>query len=346
MKRTLFFYFSSWLFISFSSTANAVSIDQFKLNGFFDLEYEKSYSDEGKIGDTKGSFDQYHFNLLMEFPVSDTLVVKAHVEYEHAPQLPSKGDLKIEWSYLEYLINNNFKLRGGIVLTPFGIYNEIHDATPSYLSVRVPWGIYRADKVGGFPVFPKFSTGANLLGGYFSEGDLNLNYVLYVANGENATKNEAESDENADKAIGGRLMISPIAGLTLGGSFFTGDKQASATSAESHSAWLGTVDYSMSHLSIRAEYASSKKGSQTEAAWYGEASYRIKMVTPFVRYGTLDPDDDKDKDEWAELVYGINCEVQPNVILKLENRNFNGDINNLKIPNDYNEVAAALTVAF
>ena len=70
------------------------------------------------------------------------------------------------------------------------------------------------------------------------------------------------------------------------------------------------------------------------------------MVTPFVRYGTLDPDDDKDKDEWAELVYGINCEVQPNVILKLENRNFNGDINNSKIPNDYNEVAAALTVAF
>ena len=95
MKRTLFFFFSSWLFISFSGTANAVSIDQFKLNGFFDLEYEKSYSDKGKIGDTKGSFDQYHFNLLMEFPVSDTLVVKAHVEYEHAPQLPSKGYLNI-----------------------------------------------------------------------------------------------------------------------------------------------------------------------------------------------------------------------------------------------------------
>ena len=348
MKRLFASLFLVGFMVLMPVKARAVSMDNFKLHGFFDLEYEKADGPghpTAAVGDKKGSFDQYHFNLLMEFPVSDKLTVKGHIEYEHGPQLTGKGEMKIEWSYLEYLLSNSMKLRGGIVLTPFGIYNEIHDATPTYVSTRVPWGIYKADKLGGFAMFPKFSTGINLLGNYESEGDLSLNYVVYVANGENApdTKNEAEKDANDNKAIGGKVMVSPMSGLTVGASYFTGKK---GTTELDHSAWAGTVSYRMSPLSLRAEYASSELDDVTETGWYGEIAYRINVITPFVRYGTLDPDDDTDNDEWTELVYGINYEIEPNFIFKIENRQFGGEANNSKVSEDYNEIGASVTVAF
>src|SRR3990172_11638531 len=118
MKRLFASLFLAGFMLVMPVTARAVSMDNFKLNGFFDLEYEKADGPghpTAAVGDEKGSFDQYHFNLLMEFPVSDKLTVKGHIEYEHAPQLPSKGDLKIEWSYPEYLLSNSTKLRGGLV---------------------------------------------------------------------------------------------------------------------------------------------------------------------------------------------------------------------------------------
>lgn len=327
-------------FWAFPGPAMAVSMSQLKLNGFFDIEYEKA---DGPIGDEKGSFDQYHFNLLMEFPVSDTLFIKGHVEYEHGPQLPGNGDIKIEWSYAEYLLSNALKLRAGMALTPFGIYNEMHDATPTYLSIRTPWEIYRSDKVGGSAMFPKFSTGLFALGSYFTEGDLALKYVIYAANGENTVKNPAENDDNSNKALGGRVMVSPISGLTVGGSYFTGKK---GTASIDHDAWILSAEYAASLLGLRAEYASSKLGGDTQVGWYGEASYTISTLTPYTRYGSFDPKDDQANDEWTEWVWGVYYPLQPNAALKAEYRQFGGNSGNIKVTEDYNEWATALTVAF
>lgn len=327
-----------------AAPSQAMSLNELKLNGFLDLEYERSYSDNASLGDTKGSFDQAHFNILMEFPVSHTLTVKGHIEYEHGPWLKGAGDsgeLTTEWAYLEYLVGNTLRFRAGKILTPFGVYNEIHDATPTYLSIRIPWEIYRANEAGGFPMFPTFGTGISLLGDYLAGEDLDLNYSVYMVNGENDVSglNEAERDENSDKAIGGRLMLSPRFGTAVGGSFFTGKK---GVDKKNHSTWAVTVDYGMSMFNARAEYASSELDNQTEKGWYGEVSYRFRKVTPFLRYGTLDPNDD----EWRELVYGIHYEIQPNFVLKLENRQFGGNPNNALVSDDYNEVAAALAAAF
>ena len=349
MKRfILVFLMMLCTIVLYSGSAFAISMDEFKLNGFFDLEYEGAYQDDSSKGNNNGSFDQVHFNLLMEFPLSDNVTVKGHIEYEHSPKIEkgddAKGEINLEWAYLEYIINNDIGIRGGSFLTPFGIYNEIHDATPTYASVRTPWGIYRADKVGGFVMIPKFSTGISMLGKYYTDGDLNLNYVVYISNGENTDSNEAEADDNSNKAIGGRLMISPIPGLTVGGSYFTGKK---GTTKDNHSTWAGSAEYTIRNIGLRAEYASSKLADTTQNGSYGEVSYRVlRRITPYLRYGMFDPDDEGDKDEWSELVYGINYELQPNFIIKIENRHFNGNTNNAKVSDDYNELGAAVAVAF
>jgi hypothetical protein len=350
MRRALFgFAVMATTLWSLSPPVWAVSMDEFKLNGFFDLEYEKADGPghtTTPVGDENGSFDQYHFNLLMEFPVSDTVIVKGHIEYEHGPQLPSKGELKVEWSYVEVLVNNYLTLRGGLALTPFGIYNEIHDATPTYFSIRTPWEIFKSSSVGGHAMFPKFTTGLFARGMYTTSGDLSLSYVAYTGNGENATKNEAEKDENENKAVGGQVMISPLNGVTVGGSYYQGEKQTGATTKDDHLAWAASLDLMLLPVGIRAEYASSHLGTVTQIGWYGEASYAIKKLTPYVRYGGLDPDHTVANDNWTELVTGLHYRLQQNVVLKAEHRHFSGEPLNSKVDLDYNEWGAALAVAF
>jgi len=328
------------------ATVMAVSMDDFKLNGFIDLEYEKADGPGHPVtpvGDEKGSFDQYHFNLLMEFAVNNQLTVKGHLEFEHSPKVPQTGEIKVEWAYLEYIFNNSMKIRGGSFLTPIGIYNEIHDATTTYNSVRTPWGIYKADKIGGFAMFPKFGTGIIFIGNYNSDSDMYINYAVYILNGENTVNNDAEKDDNSNKAVGGQLMLSPISGLIIGGSYFTGEK---GIAEDDHSVWFGTLDYNTNQINLRAEYASSELNETNETGWYSELAYRIKSVTPYIRYGTLDPDTDLNNDKWTEIVYGLNYEIKPGFIVKLENRHFGGEANNSKVSENYNELGASVNVAF
>jgi hypothetical protein len=344
----------------FSTSAEAASPDRLKINGIFDLEYEKAdgpgNSDPTKaVGDEKGSFDQYHFNILMEFPVSDNLTVKGHIEYAHAPQLTGKTDsqgaIKMEWAYVEYMASNHLQVRGGMVLTPFGFYNEIHDATPTFLSIRTPWGIYRSTKAGSTDaMFPKFSTGIFVAGRYFPETRFSLNYDVYVANGENATNNEAERDDNSNKAIGGRLMVTPITGINIMGSYYDGKKQTGVASQADHTACAVGAEYVPYyipyHAKFRGEYAVSKLGDVTQVGWYGEGSYTFGKIRPYVRFGVLDPDTDQDDDHWTEWVYGINYQFQSGFFLKVEDRRMGGDSANTGVNQDYNELAAALAVAF
>ncbi len=333
-----------------SSPAIAVSLEKLSINGFLDLEYEKADGPghtTTPVGDENGSFDQVHFNLLMEFPVSDTVVAKGHVEYEHGPSLERQhGDISIEWAYIEYLVKNGVTLRGGLANTPFGHYNVIHDATPTYLSVEVPREIYKAQAVGGHAMFPKFSTGLFVLGHNALPAGMTLDYTAYLVNGENDVENEAEKDENPEKSFGGQVMVSPVVDeVTVGGSYYQGKKGAPPT-GEGHVAWAATLDVSFQPVGVRTEYASSHLGSITQNGWYGELSASIERLTPYVRYGAFDPDQNAADDAWTALISGLNFRVQPNVVLKVEHRHFSAEPSNLKVNQDYNEVAGAITVAF
>lgn len=342
MNRTFIFIFLLFQIIAIN-LSKADASEKLRLYGFFDLEFEKA---DGGQGDTNGSFDQHRFNLLFDAPLNNNFSIKAHIEYEHSPKISSnsnKGEITIEWAYAEYVINNNFSIRGGTFLTPFGLYNEIHDASPTYEFIRNPYGIYRADTVGGFAMFPKFSTGINLIGNHFIASNLNITYDLYTANGENDTKNEAENDENNNKAFGGRINVTPVSDLTLGVSYFYDKK---GTSESSHSAFAGSFDYILYPYHFRAEYASSELSGVQESSWYTEGTYTIKKFNPYLRYLMLDPDDNESDDLWRAIIFGCAYKVQPDILLKLENRVIEGEPGNIKVNTDYNEIGAALAVAF
>ncbi|MBI5197467.1 MAG: hypothetical protein HZA19_02540 [Nitrospirae bacterium] len=335
---------------AFSAPAAAVSLEKFQLNGYFDMEYEKADKAVGTVSDPHGSFDQYHLSFLMELPVSDTLTIKTNIGYLHGPRFSptlAKGFIIMEWAYAEYVINNDLRLRGGVFLTPFGLYNEIHDASVVFQSVRLPYGIYRAETVGGYNMIPVISTGISLLGSHFITGyPLQLTYNAYVTNGQNFTNNEAEKDDNSNKAVGVQWAVSPVSGLAIGGSYFHQKKQIAAAVQVAHTAWVVSADYVSLPVSLRSEYAASTLDGVTETSWYGEGAYAFGKIAPYLRYGILDPDDDQENDLWTEWVYGIRYQIQPDFFWKVEHRLIGGSSNNASVNQDYSEFATAISVGF
>ena len=317
-------------------TANIIT------HGFVDAEFEKSNHDT--LGDPNGSFDQVHFNLLTEYALSDTMTAKLDLEFEHSPVTEDgTGNVALEWSYIEYIVTNTTKIRAGKALTPFGIYNEIHDATPTRPSIRIPWGIFASEKVGGFDMIPHHSTGLYVLGNHFLTGDVNMNYVVYIANGENDVENAAEIDENKNKAVGARFWISPTSDISFGASYY---KDQVGVLKTNHKSQGLSVVYTPFPFMARAEYATSKLDTVTETSGYAEVAYTVNKLTPFIRYDILDPDTNTSNDRWSELDIGIAYKLQPKAVLKLENRSVSGKPGNIEVNDDYNEIAAAVTVAF
>ena len=81
-------------------------------------------------------------------------------------------------------------------------------------------------------------------------------------------------------------------------------------------------------------------------SWYAEGTYAIKKFNPYIRYLMLDPDDNNSHDLWKAIILGCAYNIQPDILLKIENRIIEGDTENTDVSTDYNEIAGALAVAF
>lgn len=300
-----------------------------------------------------GTFDFRHLNLLLDINPAPGLMVRSNIEFDHAPDTElGYGGVILEYGFAEYLFKDWLKARVGKVLTPYGFFNEIHDASPAYLGVTVPDSVYKADKRGGFSILPKWVTGLNVLGVVDISDESEFDYVVYVGNGESVGYNEAQFDVNPNKAVGGRAQISfDSEKYILGVSAFYGEKGLSETNlAETHFGYVLSAAYALSNLNIKAEYAQAKLGERTEYGWYIQPSYRIGRYTPYMRVQASDPDDRYPDDYWNTYLAGLNVQVNKHLFVKFEWRENNRGENNNDIltpgNEDFSEFKSSVTVLF
>lgn len=340
-----------------SRSAHAVDLSKITFNGFVDLEYTQS---SNKAGNQNGAFHQHHLSFLLDVPVDERVSGHFHIEFDHGVNTaaPNGGDIVVEKSFIQYICNDQLWLRFGKVLTPFGYYNEVHDATPVFLSFAVPRAIYRQDERGGTSMFPKWTTGVNVLG-IREFGDTVVDYIFYAGNGENiATVNEAEEDSNRNKAFGGRITIQPGEATSMAVSFYNGEKAESASRlTTSHATWGLMFTAGVGELSGVAEYAQSNVGGVVDTGAYGQFSYMVsKHITPYYRYERTDPDDRTAGDAWTEQIIGVNLKPDNHLIFKIEvadhvrgvnNRGIGADTSTLAPnPKDYMDFRFAVTLFF
>ncbi len=302
---------------------------RFKTYGFFDMEVQASFDREDS---DPWTFNQHHLNFIAIYPLSHNYRIFSEVEYEHGPTLSrneSSGKIYLAKGFLEYKHSDALRLRMGKFLSPFGIYNERHDATPTFIFTKLPYSVYgKHPLASGYKdrLFSKFTTGVQLVGNIYP-GSWELRYQLYAGNGRGAAP--GGSDDNSNKGLGGRLVITPPGGrLRLGASFY----------ADKHGLDYGTLQRS---LGLDAEFDAGNYHMEFELlrhhaeqldslnrpngrykvhlGYYLLGAYTfLEKITPFFRYDYIDHDTDEPGAAEIIGIVGLNISLTTRVYLKNE----------------------------
>ncbi|MDR4504958.1 MAG: hypothetical protein MRK01_09245 [Candidatus Scalindua sp.] len=203
--------------------------------------YVGGYMDHELVFDEGGNdfFDQHRLIPFIYSDVSDRIKFATEIEFEHGGTdgpggvLGQSGEMKIEFATLDFLINDAINYRGGIILSPLGKYNLVHDSPLQDLAIRpmvnrniIPTTLSEA--------------GMGFFGTFYPTELSKLDYEIYLVNGFQALQDDGEqatssaegfirssrgslkADNNTNFAVVGRLAYSPFLGLEFAGSFHTG----------------------------------------------------------------------------------------------------------------------------
>jgi hypothetical protein len=194
--------------------------------------------------------DMLRYVQYIGYKFTDWLVMNAEVEVEHAgPSDPNfqgeKGEVAVEFAYLDFLLHRAANLRLGLLLVPMGFLNEIHEP-PFYHGTLRP----AVEQV----IIP--TTWSELGAGLFGEPLPGLTYKLYTVAGLNAQnfspQGWREGRQNGSQILaeqfGVVVRVDYKSGdlFTVGGSFFCSGADQNHVPGVRASTFLGE-----GHLQVR-----------------------------------------------------------------------------------------------
>lgn len=196
------------------------------VGGYVDLELEASLEEDGPI-----RFDQHRLIPFIFAEVTDRIHFGTELELEHGVS-GSAGNIKVEFAALDVAFSDAVALRGGIVLSPLGKFNLMHDSPVNDFTQRpmVARGIIPTTLS---------EAGMGLFGTLYPSERSVLTYEAYVVNGFGeglavnggalrasprirSGRGNLGGDNNRAKSLVGRLGYSPFLGLEIGLSGHTG----------------------------------------------------------------------------------------------------------------------------
>ncbi len=222
------------------------------IGGYAQIDYNEP------DGSTPGKLDVHRLVLLFGYKFNDKVSFLTEIEYEHVKEV------FVEQAFVNYNINVNFNIKGGLMLVPMGIINEYHEP-PTFYGVERP-GVdhdivpttWREIGVG---VSGKFD-------------NLSLKYQAYIFNGFLSYKDGEGTLRGKDGLRKGRqkaaesIINSPnlsvkfdyygILGLKLGLAGYFGKTQTDDTSIEASTVGVSMIGldarYIYNSLELRGQY--------------------------------------------------------------------------------------------
>jgi phosphate-selective porin len=134
-------------------------------------------------------------------------------------------------------------------------------------------------------------------------------YRIGVFNGSGI--NVAETANN-EKDVSGRLIITPVKGLSFGGSIYTGWDKAIKPDVpgkgQTRNRFGGEVSYVVASFSLKAEYISGQDGKTNRAGWYAQAGYFVipQRLQILGKYDVYDPNTSTGNNISTNYVLGAN----------------------------------------
>src|SRR6266516_1021224 len=181
------------------------------------------------------------FNPIFLWELTPKILFDSRLEIE-----PSGGGTNVNLvnAQISYLLNDYIALGAGEFFSPSNVFVERFE--PQWINKLPdrPIGVYH-------DVLPNISVGAQVRGG-FPSGPTRVDYAFYVSNGPTLRAFDARTagtldfnsytDNNDDKAIGGRVGFLPIPGVEVGYGFETSQPGFQGTSFADLRALVQSVD--------------------------------------------------------------------------------------------------------
>ncbi len=186
----------------------------------------------GKVvkGDKDDVVDAQRAVLYFGYKFTDRIVFNSELEFEHATTGSNKdgkeGSVSAEFALLDFLITPGFNLRGGLLLAPFGLTNEVHEPTTFF-------GVFRPSIERQIIPTTWRENGLGIFGDFDLQGAGSISYRAYAMNSFDAKGFKAADNRSLrvkgnrarfnDIAFVGRVEYEPIPYLSIGGSIFAGN---------------------------------------------------------------------------------------------------------------------------
>jgi hypothetical protein len=188
------------------------------------------------VEDGNNTVDTQRVVLYFGYKFTDRIIFNSEIEFEHASTEDNvqgdEGSVSVEFALLDFLLIQELNLRGGLLLAPFGIINEVHEPTTFF-------GVFR-------PLTERFiipttwrENGLGIFGDFNLNRAGSLSYKAYVMNSFNARGFTASSNRGIrtngteslfnDVAFVSRVEYDPLPYLTIAGSIFLGNTGQNAT---------------------------------------------------------------------------------------------------------------------
>ncbi|MDQ5940265.1 MAG: hypothetical protein QG557_1215, partial [Pseudomonadota bacterium] len=94
------------------------------IGGYGEASYRNIVGDKGAL---KDSADMYRMILYTGYKFTDKIIFNSELEIEHGTTARNGGTVSVEFAALDFFIDPMANVRAGMVLTPMGFINQIHE---------------------------------------------------------------------------------------------------------------------------------------------------------------------------------------------------------------------------
>jgi hypothetical protein len=251
-----------------SGVGNLLRTDRITIGGYGDFQFRQSSISERADGGGTPTFQNTRFVLSVAAVLAEkqNIVFNSEIEYEFGSR-----EIDVEQAYVEWKVRPEFAFRGGLIVPAIGRFNTYHDSYLNLTTIR--------PLINQFIVPSAYrDTGIGIRGKFKLPRKMNLSYEADLVNGMQGTNEDdqptpfsrllgqssaaepgtiAFQDSNRNKAVVGRLGLSPIADLEFGTSLYNGRFNKASEPQQSVTILFFDASYHRGPLSINGEYGRS-----------------------------------------------------------------------------------------
>jgi hypothetical protein len=332
------------------------------VGGYGEMLYQgfEEERDNGAASDKTDTLDLLRAVMYFGYKFNDRFLFNSEIEFEHAiTGEGAEGEVAVEFAYVDFKASDAFGARGGLLLIPAGFLNELHEP-PIFHGSRRPdverfiipttWRENGAGVYGDLgPLAYKAYLVASLDGFEFSPAD-----------GIRGGRQGGSESKAEDFAVTARLDWTPVPGLLVGGSMFSGGVGQGRAGLENAALtqWDAHAEWNWRGLHLRGLYAKNIVSDaaaiglaidddevlppgttvigERQIGWYGEVAWDIlspfgdteQQLSPFVRYESFNTQDQVAAGLMADpandrlvRTFGLTYRPIPNVAIKADLQN-------------------------